>query len=157
MIPTVYLLHFAAPLGNPQNPRALASHYLGWAVNLEARIAQHRAGRGSHITRAAVERGIAFDVVATWPGDWLLERRLKALKATPRLCPICGCRHRGGRLHVSVSWHQLELPLDSDELTAPAVNWPRWDWVEIRHYRTLIGYTGDNLAEQDTSNCDIPY
>lgn len=109
-IPTVYLLHFSAPLGNLANTRAQASHYLGWAVDLPARIRQHATGRGSYLTQAAVAQGITFEVVATWPGDYLLEKRLKALKATPRLCPICGRRHPGGRLHVPVSWYQLELP-----------------------------------------------
>lgn len=133
MAPTVYLLHFERPLGNPQNPRALASHYVGWAQNLEARIAQHRAGRGAHLTQAAVAQGIHFEVVATWPGDWQLERRIKALKATPRLCPICGRRHPGGMLHVHVSWFQLELPFD-DPFDVPAPQ-TRADWLEINYYR----------------------
>lgn len=153
MIPTVYLLHLSAPLGNLSNPRAQATHYLGWAANLEQRIAQHRAGQGAALTRAAVERGIAFEVVATWPGDWRLERRLKALKATPRLCPICGRRHPGGRLHVAAPWVQLELDLfDPFDVPAPAL---RPDWFEIsagrRRVVTLFS------APANTEFADIPY
>jgi predicted GIY-YIG superfamily endonuclease len=132
-IPTVYLLHFARPLGNLANNRAQASHYLGYAVDLDARLRQHRAGQGAAITRAAVDRGIAFELVASWPGDYLLERRLKALKATPRLCPICGRRHPGGRLHVPVQWLQLELPwAEFDPFRVPA---RRADYYEIAQER----------------------
>lgn len=158
-IPTVYLLHFSAPLGNLANRRAQASHYLGWAVDLDRRVAQHRAGQGAAITRAAIERGISFEVVATWPGDWLLERRLKALKATPRLCPICGTHHRGGRLHVEATWLQLELP---NLFTGPD-EWPavvqrdRYDFYEIRHLRSVVAYTGGELATLDTSTAIIPF
>jgi hypothetical protein len=160
-IPTVYLLHFAAPLGNPANPRAQAAHYLGWALNLERRLAQHRTGQGAHITRAAVARGIGFEVVATWPGDWQLERRLKALKATPRLCPVCGRHHRGGRLHVEASWLQLELPL-----VGLADDWPlaptrqQADWLEYeiqRQWRAARPIVAGELATMDTSMCTIPF
>lgn len=147
MISTVYLLHFAAPLGNLSNPRAQATHYLGWAANLEQRIAQHRAGQGAALTRAAVERGIDFEVVATWPGDWRLERRLKALKATPRLCPICGRRHPGGRLHVAAPWVQLELGLfDPFDIPAPAL---RPDWFEISARRRRVPVTYDIIEGVD--------
>lgn len=128
MIPQVYLLHFAQPLGNPQNTRAQASHYLGWALDVSARLADHRAGRGAAITRAAVERGIAFDVVATWPGDWHLEKQLKALKASNRLCPICGCRHPRGRLHIPAAAEQLPL---FDPFDVPAPSAARIDFYEI--------------------------
>lgn len=134
-IPTVYLLHFAAPLGNLTNPRAQASHYLGWAVDLDLRIRQHRAGQGAHITRAAVERGIGFEVVATWPGDYLLEKRIKALKATPRLCPICGRAHRRGRLHVSPTWYQCSLPGFDDPFAIAPPTPARADWFEISQTR----------------------
>lgn len=134
MIPVVYLIHFSAPLGNPGNARAQAQHYLGYTIDLDARIAQHRAGQGAALTRAAVERGITFEVAATWPGDWHLEKHLKALKATPRLCPICGCRHPRGRLHVTITWEQRELDL-LDPFAIPMPMPARIDWFEISHYR----------------------
>jgi predicted GIY-YIG superfamily endonuclease len=162
-IPTVYLLHFSAPLDNAENRRALASHYIGWAVDLDSRLRQHRAGRGAAITRAAVERGIAFEVVATWPGDWLLERRLKALKATPRLCPICGKRHPGGRLHVAASWLQLELDFDDDFPPPPAhllLPGPAEWLAEARAHRFYAeGAAAERtpLTELDTSDAIIPF
>ena len=94
---TVYLLHFAARLGNPANPHAMAQHYLGTAKDLSERLAEHRAGLGAKITAAAMQRGIAFDVVRTWPGGRDLERRLKRRKEGPRLCPLCKGTGRAGR------------------------------------------------------------
>lgn len=156
-IPTVYLLHFSAPVGNLANPRAQASHYLGWAMNLERRIRQHRAGQGSYLTQAAVRAGITFEVVATWPGDYILEKRLKALKATPRLCPICGCRHPGGRLHVTASWHQLSLFDDPFALVPPPPT-TRVDWYEVRSRRRAHTFTGDRaLGEALAADLGIPW
>lgn len=91
---TVYLLHFSRPLGNPANRFALATHYLGTAHDLGARLAEHRVGQGARITAAAVMRGIEMTVAWTWPGGRALERRLKRRKEGPRLCPLCRTRAR---------------------------------------------------------------
>jgi predicted GIY-YIG superfamily endonuclease len=80
---TVYLLHFERPYQH-------ARHYLGWSADLEARLAEHRAARGSPLIRAAAASGIGFLVARTWPGDRRAERRLHRVKNSPaRLCPIC--------------------------------------------------------------------
>jgi predicted GIY-YIG superfamily endonuclease len=80
---TVYLLHFERPYRH-------ARHYLGWSADLEARLADHRAGRGSPLIRAAATAGISFVVARTWPGDRTAERRLHRMKSSPaRLCPVC--------------------------------------------------------------------
>lgn len=84
-----YLLHFRQPI----SPAHTAQHYLGWAEDIERRIAEHRAGRGARLTQVAKERGIDFVVVRTWEGDRSLERKLKSRKEAPRLCPICRRRH----------------------------------------------------------------
>jgi hypothetical protein len=80
---TIYLVHL-------HRPYAHARHYLGWAADVERRLAEHRAGRGSPLLRAAAAAGIDFQVVRTWPGTRFEERRLHRFKNTPaRLCPIC--------------------------------------------------------------------
>lgn len=79
---TVYLLHFDAPLAHAQ-------HYVGYAEDLEARIARHRKGNGARLVSVFAEKGIGFTVARTWPGDRKQERRIKNLKNSPRLCPIC--------------------------------------------------------------------
>lgn len=80
---TVYLVHL-------QRPYRHERHYLGWAADVQRRLAEHRAGDGSPLLRAAAAAGIGFDVVRTWPGTRFDERRLHRFKNTPaRLCPIC--------------------------------------------------------------------
>jgi hypothetical protein len=48
----VYLIHFGWPLGDLDNPRAMAGHYLGTAYDLAARLRRHRTGMGAAIMRA---------------------------------------------------------------------------------------------------------
>lgn len=85
----VYLLHFDEPIGNPNNPRAQAQHYIGWADRLDRRIQQHQTGKGARITAALAERGIGFQIAQTWPGSRSFERQLKNKKNARRLCPVC--------------------------------------------------------------------
>jgi predicted GIY-YIG superfamily endonuclease len=81
---TVYLLHFDQPIGT-------ASHYLGWAKDLEARVALHRAGKGGRATKALARRGGAFELALTWPGGLSLEAQLRR-RGPKRLCPLCQTR-----------------------------------------------------------------
>lgn len=96
---TVYLIHFSQPIGSPSNPKGKAQHYIGWTPddNLDARLADHRAGRGAHITRAAVMAGIELILARTWPGSRKTERHIKSRKEAPRLCPICNPHPRPTR------------------------------------------------------------
>ncbi len=160
MTACVYLLHFDAPLGNLTNPRAQAQHYLGWAMDLAERLAQHAAGRGAAITRAAVERGISWRVFVLGAGDYTLEKTLKAKKNTARLCPICGQRHPGGRLHVhGPAVDQLPLDLDDDPFAAVPLfpqygPMDRYEYLVRRSWRSSLVPA---LSLPDTSGCDIPY
>jgi hypothetical protein len=58
------------------------------------RISTQTAGTGAAIVRAVQAKGIGFLVAATWPGDRVLERRLKNRKCAPRYCPICRQQRR---------------------------------------------------------------
>lgn len=84
-MPVVYLLHFSRPIC----PSRSTQHCLGWALDLDHRIRTHRRGQGSRLCQVARERGIRFRVVEVWKGDRSLERRLKAYKNAPKLCPLC--------------------------------------------------------------------
>jgi len=86
---TVYLIHFDKPVGDADNPRGQAQHYLGYTDDLDARLEQHRAGNGARLLEVLRERGIGWRLVRTWSGDRRLERKLKNQKNSPRLCPIC--------------------------------------------------------------------
>ena len=86
----VYLVCFDALLGDLANPKGRAGHYLGWADDVDARMAEHRAGRGARILAACVQRGIAFHVVRTWAdADRSFERRLKRQHNAWKHCPRC--------------------------------------------------------------------
>lgn len=151
----VYLLHFERPLCPG---RHTAQHYLGWALDLDVRLAAHRAGRGARLTQIAVERGIGFEVVRTWPGDRTLERKLKNRKESPRFCPLCfpTCRYAACAGAV-----QLVLPLEDPavaiepwpaEFEFPPPTLLRPSWAEIAYERRaravgLALHTSDDWDE----------
>ena len=79
----VYLIHFEQKYHH-------AGHYLGYSKHLWFRIITHRANTGAKLLRAVNQAGIEWTVVRTWTvNSQDLERKLKSLKNSPRLCPIC--------------------------------------------------------------------
>lgn len=80
----VYLLHFDRAIADH------AQHYIGYAEDVDARIAEHRAGNGARLMQVCAERGIGFVVAKIWPDeDRTFERWLKRQKHAWRYCPIC--------------------------------------------------------------------
>jgi predicted GIY-YIG superfamily endonuclease len=79
---TVYLLHFTHPYRH-------ARHYLGYAENLERRLARHRSGASARLLAVISAAGIDWRLARTWSGSRTLERRLKDWHSGVRLCPIC--------------------------------------------------------------------
>ncbi len=85
-----YLIHLESPIGNPDNKRAQAQHYIGVTKNLTSRIKRHKIGQGAAMLRAANNRGIRWAVVRTWDnGNRAMEKKLKARKNAKQLCPVC--------------------------------------------------------------------
>lgn len=83
MMNGVYLLHFSQPFSH-------ARHYIGWAKHKDKRISHHRCGTGAKLTKAVVNAGIELIEARFWEGrDKNFERRLKKLKNSKKLCPIC--------------------------------------------------------------------
>lgn len=78
----IYILELERPLGSARHS---ARYYCGWCTDLDARLHEHRTGRGARMLAAAVERGIGFQVVHTFPGTRADERRLKNQKSMPRI------------------------------------------------------------------------
>lgn len=79
----VYLIHFLQPYKH-------ARHYIGFATDVEARIAEHRRGNGARLMTVVKRAGIAWVVAKVWPGrDRAFERRLKRRHGASRFCPIC--------------------------------------------------------------------
>lgn len=123
---TVYVLHFAEPIGNPSNPRAMAQHYIGWSPEPESRIRRHISGDGAKIVRYVVEAGIGFEVAATFEGGPELERKLKRRHDTPRWCPVCK-QLRQERKEADEVLEQLDW--EREHLEA----WNRADQIVVDH------------------------
>lgn len=92
----VYLLHlepaYSAPYLDAHGRRRVkvAGHYLGsTALDVADRIAQHVAGAGSPLIRAAIAAGCRVELVRTWPGGRQLERQLKRQHHHARYCSRC--------------------------------------------------------------------
>ena len=108
-----YIAHFSRPLGNHAKWRAMANHYVGFAVDLAERIAAHEAGRGARITAAAVEHGITFTWFA-WDATLGMEKVaeedqscatfLSVLRKNPRLALSLDCDH------AAIGRHAGRLP-----------------------------------------------
>jgi predicted GIY-YIG superfamily endonuclease len=84
---TIYLLHFDRPYKH-------ARHYLGWAANLQARLAEHAAGRGARLLAVLKQAGIGWTLARTWTGTRARERALKNQGGASRRCPMCGVQPR---------------------------------------------------------------
>lgn len=81
---TVYLLHF-------DDPYKHAKHYTGWALDLDARLAEHASGGGARLLAVVRAAGIGWSVARTWKGvDRHYERALKNQGGASRHCPMCG-------------------------------------------------------------------
>jgi predicted GIY-YIG superfamily endonuclease len=84
----VYLLHFDEPYKH-------AKHYLGWTRDLDARLADHRAGSGARLLAVLKREGIGFSLARTWaPADRHRERQIKNQGGLSRSCPTCGVHPR---------------------------------------------------------------
>jgi predicted GIY-YIG superfamily endonuclease len=90
VVGTVYLLHF-------DHPYKHARHYSGWAADLDARLAQHEAGKGARLLQVAQAAGVGWTLARTWPGGRVRERQIKRQGGASRRCPDCGVRPRSGQ------------------------------------------------------------
>lgn len=86
---TVYLIHLETAIAH-------AKHYLGYTCleNVTARLARHKRGDGAKLLKRANELAINYKIVRTWDCNnprtaRALERKLKHLHNSPKLCPVC--------------------------------------------------------------------
>jgi hypothetical protein len=79
----------------PISPARTAQHALGWALDVDARLAEHARAGGARPAQVALERSIGWDLVRTWPGETRRDERRHTTGAHgARLCPRG--RGRGG-------------------------------------------------------------
>lgn len=90
---TIYMLHF-------DKPHKHARHYVGWTLNLSARLSAHRNGRGARLCEVFAADGIGFTLARTVPGDRNLERAIKHAGGSVRYCPMCKTRPLNGKWTV---------------------------------------------------------
>lgn len=90
---TVYVLHFDPPYSASiagTDRCKVVRHYVGsCAGDVADRLAEHLAGRGSPLVRAAVAAGCRVVVAATWPGGRKDERAYKRGHRHHRRCTLC--------------------------------------------------------------------
>jgi predicted GIY-YIG superfamily endonuclease len=89
-IGTVYLIHFDRRYKH-------AGHYLGWAKDLAARLAEHARGQGARLMAVIKAAGIDWRLARTWVGTRARERQLKRQGGASRRCPLCGVRPRASQ------------------------------------------------------------
>ena len=86
----VSLVHLSEPYRH-------ARRYTGWTIDLEARLAEHKAGRGARLLHVIAHAGIGWTLARTWEGPRARERQLKRQGGASRRCPICRAERKAGR------------------------------------------------------------
>ena len=84
----VYLIHFERPYKHAQ-------HYIGYAADIDKRLAKHSSGNGARLIKVIQDHGIEWCVVKIWKDKGRdFERKLKKQKNAWRHCPICLMKRR---------------------------------------------------------------
>jgi predicted GIY-YIG superfamily endonuclease len=87
---TVYLICFQPGIPRGARP-GNASHYLGSTSYPDPsdRLHEHLTGAGSPLVKAAHDRGLNPEIVATWSGSKKTERAMKRRHRLAHYCPRC--------------------------------------------------------------------
>jgi predicted GIY-YIG superfamily endonuclease len=108
---TTYLIHFDRPYRH-------VSHYAGWALDLEQRIADHREGKGARLIEVINEAGIGWEVVRTWPGTTRdFERHLKDTRHLKHYCPADQPERSAARREARRQQKEKDMPQTAPEKT----------------------------------------
>jgi predicted GIY-YIG superfamily endonuclease len=91
-----YLLHFDRPIYRAQ-------HYLGWATNIDRRVAQHSRGKGARLVAQALAAGISVDLVRVWPEVDRAEERSLKRRGPKGQCPRCQPNKRAGKSRTALT------------------------------------------------------
>lgn len=73
-----------------ERPYKHARHYVGFAKQLERRLAHHAADTGARFLQVVRAAGIGWTLARVWEGkDRTFERKLKNTKSVRDYCPLC--------------------------------------------------------------------
>jgi len=144
----VYLFHFNAPLGNLANPRAQARHYLGFAEDLDSRIAKQLAGKGAKLVAAAIKQGLIFELYH-WPAPLATEKLVKARKRTRDYCPACAAAAGRTPRPLPTPPAAEQLTFDLDDAPLPEIEVGRLGWAEIQAQAAARRYFIKQTTEAD--------
>ena len=103
----IYMLHFSEPFGH-------AKHYVGWAANLEARLAYHGTNGGARLLWHVRQAGITWVLARTRAGTREEERAIKTAGGSPRYCPLCTEHPRRGVWGIGPDKPLYEVVLEPD-------------------------------------------
>ncbi len=97
--PTRLSQHLSCGKARPAAPTAAANcrQLQQWTTDLDARLAEHAAGRGARLLEVVKAAGIGWTLARTWPGSRTRERQIKNQGGASRHCPECGVRPRQAR------------------------------------------------------------
>lgn len=146
----VYLLHFERRVNGQR-------HYVGWTRDLERRLVEHALGAGAVLTHEALANGIRFVPTVIWVRCTAEDEDALqgAVRANPRLCPLCDLHARGrtgeatalarerlaylSGLVQDLRFYEDGVLLDKDELDLRAeIDAESW-------WNLQVGDWGDNL------------
>lgn len=86
----IYLVHSSWPFRH-------ARHYTGWAAHLNARLAEHEAGRGARLLQVVTQAGIGWTLARTSEGTRERGRQLKCQGGASRRHPLRWAEQRRSR------------------------------------------------------------
>lgn len=86
----VYILHFDKPVMYMHSDTYGDSrHYVGSSPDIIKRLERHRGGRGSNMTKLAVEQGIDITLAVMFPGETLATEHQIQKFGAKHFCPFC--------------------------------------------------------------------
>jgi predicted GIY-YIG superfamily endonuclease len=144
----LYIFHFNAPLGNLANRRAQASHYCGFADDLDSRIKKQLAGRGAKLVAAAMKQGLIFELYH-WPACLATEKLVKKYKKTSAFCPACAAAAHRTPKALPTPPAVTQLAFDLDDAPLPEIAVSRLSWAEIQAQAAARRYFIKETTEAD--------
>lgn len=113
----VYILHFSRPIDRNvyRHYRRYGDrlHYVGQSKDIIKRLAAHRSGEGSLVTKAVVERGITLSLSSIFPIGLVKEEQVITRIGATKLCSICQIEKLGTEVQVDEKYQVFNSRYES--------------------------------------------